>query len=623
MTHKKCPVLFSLLPNTSNALQKFLIQPIDWALGLTSIETLHRQALCADSSSPYSSRILDRLKIRRKYPQGDLMRIPSQGPLVVVANHPFGALEGLVLLELIQNRRPDVKALCNHLLARIPELAENLIAVDPYVLPSSRSFNQAPIKMAIQWVQSGGVLIVFPAGEVSSYQKGSKHCVDPEWSPVLSKLIRHLGAPVLPVHFRRSNSMTFHLLGRLNPALRTLRLPRELLNKRGHRILFTIGATIPTSQLYVFDSPAEISEYLRFRTYLLEPQQHHPLHVLPPFLRPKTPHLASAIPEAIIEDEINRLNRESLLASSGRFEVRLAEAHQIPNVLRELGRLREITFRDCGEGTGKPFDLDAFDHYYLHLILWDKEARRIVGAYRMGLSDRILEHKGIPGLYTSTLFKFDESFFEAMGPALEMGRSFIRPEYKKNYQPLLVLWKSIAKFSELHPRYRKLFGVVSMSNDYRRLSKALVVRHLKSQYSQIELSLWAEPRHPFRVDPLKLLKVFPQEAWDHDTEEVSRWVSALEPDGKGIPVLIRHYLKLGAKFAGFNVDPKFNHALDALLVVDLNETNPKRLEKYAGTKASKQTVESAMDEPRQTSATLPVSFQREWGSLGSNGSPPI
>ena len=385
--------------------------------------------------------------------------------------------------------------------------------------------------------------------------------------------------------------MTFHLLGRLNSALRTLRLPRELLNKRGRRIAFTVGTAIPASLLSTFGSPNEISEYLRFRTYLLEPQRHSPLNVLPPFLRPKTPPLASAIPDTIIEDEIAGLSSESLLASSGRFEVRLAEAHQIPNVLRELGRLREITFRGCGEGTGKPFDLDVFDHYYLHLILWDKDVRRIVGAYRMGLSDRILENRGIPGLYTSTLFKFDEPFFEAMGPALEMGRSFIHPEYQKSYQPLLLLWKSIAKFAELHPRYRKLFGVVSMSNDYRRLSKALVVRHLKSQYSQIELSLWAEPRNPFRADPLKLLKVFPQEAWDHDTEEVSRWVSALEPDGKGIPVLIRHYLKLGAKFAGFNVDPKFNHSLDALLVVDLNETDPKRLEKYTGAKTSDRPAE--------------------------------
>ena len=146
MTHKKEPVVFTLLPNIPNALQKLLIQPIDWALGLTALETLHRQALCDDSSLTYSSRILNRLKIRREYPQGDLMRIPAQGPLVVVANHPFGALEGLILLELIQHRRPDVKALGNHLLARIPELAENLIAVDPFDTPSSRTFNQTPIK---------------------------------------------------------------------------------------------------------------------------------------------------------------------------------------------------------------------------------------------------------------------------------------------------------------------------------------------------------------------------------------------------------------------------------------------------------------------------------------------
>jgi putative hemolysin len=302
--------------------------------------------------------------------------------------------------------------------------------------------------------------------------------------------------------------------------------------------------------------------------------------------------LASAIPETLLEEEIARLGAGSLLAASGKFEVRVAEARQIPGVLREIGRLREVTFRACGEGTRKPLDLDSFDHHYLHLILWDKDVRRIVGAYRMGRADRILKAKGIPGLYTSTLFKYSQPFFQEMGPALEMGRSFIRPEYQKSYQPLLLLWKSIANFASLHHQYQRLFGVVSMSNDYRGLSKALVVKHLRGRHSHPSLARWAEPRHPFQTDPGKLLKVLPQETWDHDTEEVSRWVSALEPDGKGIPVLIRHYLKLGAKFAGFNVDPKFNRALDALMVVDLTQTDPIRLERYTGSKESKLSGES-------------------------------
>jgi putative hemolysin len=502
MTRNNVAPIFTLLPDSPNTLQRLMIKPLDWALGLLDLERLYRRSTCQDAGHAYFfSRILDHLEIRRRHTPEDLARIPSSGPLVVVSNHPFGALESMVLLELIQTKRPDFKVLGNPLLARIPEAVENLIAVDPYGTPASRAYNHTPMKEAFRWIRSGGVLVVFPSGEVSRYTKGGKHCVDPQWSPTLAKLILRLKAPVLPVHFRGSNSATFHLLGQLHPALRTLRLPRELLNKRRRRVAFSVGHPIPVSHLSIFRSPEEISEYLMFRTYLLEPQRPVLLSPLPPFLRPKTPPLASAIPETILEEEIARLGAGSLLAASGKFEVLVAEAHQIPGVLREIGRLREVTFRACGEGTHKPLDLDSFDHHYLHLILWDKDVRRIVGAYRMGRADRILEAKGIPGLYTSTLFKFSKPFFQEMGPALEMGRSFIRPEYQKSYQPLLLLWKSIAKFASLHPQYQRLFGVVSMSNDYRGLSKALVVKHLRGRHSHPSLARWAEPRHPFQTDP--------------------------------------------------------------------------------------------------------------------------
>jgi putative hemolysin len=260
----------------------------------------------------------------------------------------------------------------------------------------------------------------------------------------------------------------------------------------------------------------------------------------------------------------------------------LLRADEAPHLQQEIGRLREVTFREVGEGTGKPLDLDRFDRYYWHLLLWNKTKQELVGGYRAGSTAEILPHRGIEGLYTSTLFRYDPLLFQKLGPALELGRSFVRPEYQRQYAPLLFLWKGIARFVAQHPQTPVLFGAVSISNDYCRASREMIYRFFEIRRNDEDLAGMVEPRMPFRPGRLR--------RWDcralcyalRDMDELSQPIADVETDGKGLPILIRQYARVGGKILGFNVDRKFSNVLDGLIVVDLRQTEPGVLERYMG-----------------------------------------
>jgi len=251
-------------------------------------------------------------------------------------------------------------------------------------------------------------------------------------------------------------------------------------------------------------------------------------------------------------------------------------------VLREVGRLREITFRAAGEGTGKPLDLDEFDNYYLHLFVWHTRKQELVGAYRLARTDAVRRQHGAGGLYTATLFRFGDPFLERLGPALELGRSFIRQEYQKGFAPLLLLWKGIGTFVARNPRYKILFGPVSISNQYQALSRELMISFLEKYTMLRDWSGLVRNRRGLRERWLKgpLRPALP--ATGFDVEDLSALVGDIEQKPAGVPVLLRQYLRLGGKLLGFNVDPKFADALDGLILVDLTKTEPKLLERYLG-----------------------------------------
>jgi putative hemolysin len=502
----------------------------------------------------------------------DLARIPRSGPVVIVANHPFGAAEGIVLGRVLSIVRPDVRLLANHLLHRIPELREQLIFVDPFQAGASRA-NVSGFRRAIAHLASGGMLATFPAGSVSHLQLDRMAVADPEWSTSVARLVRRAKATVLPVYFPGANGPLFQLAGLLHPTLRTGLLAHALLDRRHTRIEMRIGRPISFSRLAHLQDDEALTAHLRRRTYILANRVQSGIAKARPHKHGAP--IAAAHPNEVLAQEVAALPADAKLASNGELDVLLAEAQQIPNVLREIGRLREITFRAVGEGSGNAADLDAYDAFYSHLFLWNREKREIAGAYRIGVVDPIVRRYGISGLYTSTLFRYSPEFFKVLGAhAVELGRSWISVEYQKSYAPLLLLWKGISTFVAKHPQACVLFGPASISNDYSPRSRALMARYLLDAAAAHELMPHVAPRAPFRAKHGRALEPV------SDFDELQDLLQEIEAGQRALPVLLRQYLNLGGRVAALNVDRQFSDVLDALIVVDLRTTPEKTLARY-------------------------------------------
>ena len=572
-----------LLAPVEPAVQKFL--QVDRLGGM--LQTACRDAQGQDAFE----RLLALLDVTYSVTSEDLARIPATGPVVITANHPFGFLEAAILAAVLRRARPDFKIVANSLLASVPELRDGFIFVNPYGGSASIRENCRPMRECLAWLGQGGVLALFPSGDVARLNWRDGGVADPPWNPSVARLIRIAQCPALPLYFRGSNGLGFQLIGTLHPRLRTAGLPRQMLNKRGRNIELRIGRPVGVKSLKSFGSERDAIEYLRFRTFLLagraNPSRDNVLVRLPvslPNVFPKKRCMPVAA-ETPRERVIAEAGRLAPVCENEEFAVYLAPAGAIPNALREIGRLRELTFRGAGEGTGDALDLDRFDPHYLHLFLWSKTAREVAGAYRLGSTAELLPRFGVRGLYSSTLFHLSPELFERIGPALEMGRSFVRPEYQKQYAPLLLLWKGITRYVAAHPECAVLFGAVSISNDYNPVSRSLLVGYLETQ-KECALARLVRPRHPHRPDHRAAAGLHWQtqagSRFSQDVEDLSAPIADLERDGKGVPILIKQYLKAGGRVLGFNIDPRFSNALDVLMMADLRRAPQPILERYMG-----------------------------------------
>jgi len=530
--------------------------------------------------------LLAEMRIGVSVGAADQARIPASGPVVVVANHPYGVLDGAILTVLLTRVRPDVKVLTNFLLSDVPELQKHCIFVDPFQTDQSLESNRRGLREAFGWLQKGGVLAMFPAGEVSQWQMPVAQIVDPEWNDAAVRLVRKTGATALPAYLCGHNGVGFQLMGMIHPKLRAAFLLQEFLNQAGKTVEVRVGSGIPADAVQAIPDDHEATEYLRWRTYLLgrrsKPEASWPTALRSKFVLKIQEPVAAPVASDLLAKELEALPEDRCLAENSDFAVYLVTARDLPQLLREVGRLRELTFRGAGEGTGKSRDLDSFDEYYSHILLWHKTRQELVGAYRAGNTAEILAKRGIGGLYTSTLFRYDEGIFQKLGPALELGRSFVRPEYQRQYAPLLLLWKGIARMVARQPEIPVLFGAVSISNDYSSASREMIYRFFEAHMQEDELAGLIEPRRPFRSGLMR--------RWDcrgmlsalRDLDELSQPITDVEADGKGLPILLRQYAKIGGKLLGFNVDRKFSNVLDGLVVVDLRQTEPAVLERYMG-----------------------------------------
>ncbi|MGR5172535.1 lysophospholipid acyltransferase family protein [Vibrio owensii] len=548
----------------------------EWATGLNQLDKFYAQRPVNTDTKTFLRFTLDILGIDYRIAHGSLDSVPKQGATVIVANHPLGCVEGVILAELLLMVREDIQILANQYLKTVPELDQLFIGVDVFEGKDAVKSNMKALRAANKHLASGGLLLVFPAGEVSQLVDAKQQRLeDKAWSRSVSSLIRKNKATTVPVFISGQNSKRFYMAGKIHPLLRTLLLGRELLNKQAQTINLSFGQAIKFKELNTLNDD-QVVNYLRLNTYLLNRETQS---VKPSSSSERLSPIAAGLPVGELLEELNNLPKESRLLTSGEFDVYCTESQNIPSLLHEIGRLRELNFRQVGEGTGLAIDIDHFDHDYLHLFVWDRENQCLVGAYRLGLVDQLIEKHGVTGLYSRTLFNYDQRFIDQMGKSIEMGRSVIAQQYQKSMSALLLLWKGIATFVHQNPDYTHLFGPVSISNDYSDTARQLLAQSMTLHHYDNNCAEYVTPSNPLpehhRDWNTSMLTAL------GDLQLLSRVIARID-EGKGVPVLLRQYLSLNGKLVCFNVDPAFNNALDGLITVDLRDVQEKTLARYMG-----------------------------------------
>ncbi|PQJ16023.1 GNAT family N-acyltransferase [Aureicoccus marinus] len=534
------------------------------------------------SAPEFLDAILKHYEIQFDIPEADLKRIPKQGPFITISNHPLGGIDGVLLLKLLLSQHTDYKIIANFLLHRIAPLKPYIMPVNPFENHKDAQSSILGFKNALKHLKEGHPLGVFPAGEVSTYREG-KLLVDKPWEEAALKLIRKAEVPVVPIYFHARNSRLFYQLSKINDVFRTAKLPSELTSQRRRPITVRIGQPISVATQQEADSLEDYSDLLRKKTYLLAN-----VYEKSPFLQkvrgelkiPKPPRkVASAVRKEVLIGEIEKLREKELrLLQSKNYEVFLAQENDMPFLLQEIGRQRELTFREIGEGTNKPIDLDKFDAYYHHMFLWDSAAECVVGAYRMGLGSQIFEKYGIDGFYLQDLFRFEPELYDMMSQSIEMGRAYIVSSYQQRPMPLFLLWKGIVHTTLRYPEHKYLIGGVSISNQFSNFSKSLMIEFMKSNYWDPYVAQYIRPKKEFKVQLKDADKEFIFDETQADLNKFDKLIDEVEPGSLRLPVLIKKYIKQNAKVVAFNVDPLFNHAVDGLMyirIADLPESTVK------------------------------------------------
>ncbi|MBC7784467.1 MAG: lysophospholipid acyltransferase family protein [Burkholderiales bacterium] len=581
--------LFNLDPiNGKMPMGALVKRPLERLLALPGINGIYdRVTAHAVTASEFCEKCLEDMDVSVRISKEDMDRIPRTGPLVVVANHPFGGVEGLILASVLLKVRPDFKVMVNYLLGLIPEMRPICVFVDPF--GSNVQQNIKGLKQCMQLLRGGGCLGVFPSGTVSHLNLSTRTVEDPKWSQHIGGLINRTGATVLPVYFEGRNDSVFQIAGLISPRLRTALIPRATLKQRHATCQVHIGRVISARELSSFKTDQNTADFLRNRTYALAGRcgERVPLWrqwIAAMGLKRPVKHAAIAQPvdPYRLERELSTLAPEQLLAQTGDLRCYIATARQAPGTMQEVGRLRELTFRAIGEGTGRPLDLDDFDKTYHHLLVWNSAKRELVGGYRLGLVDELTARAGNAGLYVHTLFDFPPEFLTRLGPAIELGRSFVRTEYQRSFSPLMLLWKGIGAFVCRNPKYRFLFGPVSISNAYSPLSRALINDFMARPENAHDLAGMVRSRTPLKVSKPVQQRVSLLSQAIREFDDLNELVSDLEPDGKASPILLKQYTKLGAKSLGSNVDPDFGQCLDCLCILDLVNANQRSIQRYMG-----------------------------------------
>jgi len=514
----------------------------------------------------FVDRVLDYFNFSYALSHKHRLNIPSSGRVLIVANHPLGALDGLALLKLIGEIRRDVRIVANDVLLNLDPLKSLLLPVDN-LGKSTRKRDIARITQALQDEQA---VIVFPAGEVS--RAGLTGIRDGRWSAGFLHFARKANAPILPVFVGGKNSSLFYSVSALNRSLSTLLLAREMFNKRSVTIPVRVGEPIPFSQLDALPlSGQEKAKLLKKHLYRVARNKSSL------FITEKT--IDHPQDRRTLKQELK--SSELLGETADGKKIYLFDYRPDSAVMREVGRLREIAFRQVGEGTGEKRDLDDYDRHYRHLILWDEEDLEIAGAYRLretaGLGDPIAQ------LYSATLFRYSEQMALYFARGIELGRSFVQPRYWGK-RSLDYLWYGIGAYLRRHPEVRYLFGPVSLSNSYPKAARDLIVWYYSHYYRDDEYL--GHSLSPYNLDPESRDNLERLFCGNDDKIDFRVLKEQLEFLGASVPTLYKQYSDVcepgGVRFLDFGVDADFNYCVDGLVLVDLDYLKPRKRERYLG-----------------------------------------
>ena len=565
--------LAAIAPNTLfGALLKFIGPMLDRLLGIDKLRKIYLNSeLPGLDKQAFAKNLIDMLGVQVSGGNDVLTHIPKNGRCIVVCNHPYGMIEGLIIAQLLSSYRTDTKIMANVGLQIFKEINDYFIFANP--LKPKAAINTSAIKQCFTHVKNEGLLVLFPAGRVSFYQADKQGITDGDWNRLAVQIAKKTETPILPVFITGTNSQLFHRMGRIYYRFRLLMLVREMLKLKKHHITLKTRNLIQPKQLNTFNGINRMNDFVRLQCYLNDENYFTPWSAsqvpeqYKPIIAPAEPDLISA--------ELSQLPSEQHLLDFKSFSVYYGYQEQIPTCVQEITRLREITFRTLNEGSGKSCDTDKFDATYMHLFIFDHNDQAIIGAYRIGQTDLLQENGGVSQLYLAQMFNFQSDFINQQQACLEMGRSFIVQAHQNSFHGLLLLWQGIGKFVCQNPQYRTLYGTVSLSKLYDPRSVTLINEVMVTATKGVTAkAAFAGKLHPEVKDFLKKEPT--------TIKKLSLLITAIEKDKKDIPILLKQYHKLGAKFHCMGIDMNFNQTPGLLLSVDLPNAPDKLLNLYLG-----------------------------------------
>ncbi|MBA6262244.1 lysophospholipid acyltransferase family protein [Colwellia sp. Bg11-12] len=565
--------LAAMAPNTfMGKILKIFGPLLDKLLGINKLRNVYESCqLSGLDKQQFSQKLLDGLGVQVSGVNGVLEKVPQSGRCVVVCNHPYGMIEGVIIAHLLTAFRSDTQVMANVGLQIFKEIKGYFIFANP--LKPKAKINTLAIKQCFSHLENDGLLVVFPAGRVSFFQSDKQRITDGDWNRLVIKLAQKTRAPILPVFISGTNSQLFHRMGRIYYRFRLLMLAHEMFKLQAHNINLKTNNLLSIKQLNEFKGIKRMNDFVRLQCYLNDE------NYFTPWLEDDASMpFKNIIPTAdkiTIKSELAQLPDEQHLLDFKSFSVYYGYQNQMPLCVQEITRLREITFRTLDEGSGEICDTDKFDATYMHLFIFDHKNEEIIGAYRIGQTDLLQNKGGVSQLYLSQMFNFSAGFINQQQPCLEMGRSFIIAAHQNSFHGLLLLWKGIGAFVCQNPHYRTLYGTVSLSKLYDPRSVALIDEVMVTNKDGVNAKeAFKGKLHPEVKDFISAAPV--------ELNQLSALVMGIEEDSKDIPVLLKQYHKLGAIFHCTGIDVNFNHTPGLLLSVNLPEAPEKLLKLYLG-----------------------------------------